>query len=337
MLSHGNWSVLTVSFLVVLYLALASTALCAVLHLVGARWRFEIRQLASSLFALFPLAFVLLIILLIGGDKTFPWLSLTGEAAHQVSAWNNYTFLASREIIGMLIVMGIYWLFIKRQAVSERSAEDAARFHIIACWVPYTYVLYATMVAWDFEMTMLPSWHSAIYAMQHFVSNFGMFLAFFVVWIYTLNSRNKLSRPVEPYIYNYLAQMMFAFTLLWTYTFFAQYLTIWYGNLPPETDRVFAMQNGDYTFIWWAMIALKFVIPFSSLAMRPVRHNIQAITAVAACMITGTLFERYLWVAAYSGTGSYPILATIVVGTVVAAIGFFLVRMRMQSIQLIKG
>jgi len=337
MLSHSNWSVLTVSFLVVLYLALASTALCAVLHLVGARWRFEIRQLASSLFALFPLAFVLLIILLAGGSMTFPWLNATGEEARNISAWNNYTFLVSREIIGMLVVMAIYWLFIKRQAVSERSAEDAANFHKIACWVPYTYVLYATMVAWDFEMTMLPDWESAIYAMQHFVSNFGMFLAFFVVWIYALNSGNKLLRPIEPYVYNYIAQMMFAFTLLWVYTFFAQYLTIWYGNLPPETGRMRAMQDGDYTFIWWSMIALKFVIPFSALAMRPTRHSIQAITAVAVCMITGTLFERYLWIAAYTGKGSYPILAAIVIAVVVAAIGFFLVRMRMRNIQLIKG
>jgi len=72
MFSYSNWSVLTVNFLVVLYLALGGVTLCAVLHLVGARWRYEIRLLASSLFALFPLAFVLLIILLANGDATFP-------------------------------------------------------------------------------------------------------------------------------------------------------------------------------------------------------------------------------------------------------------------------
>ena len=74
--------------------------------------------------------------------------------------------------------------------------------------------------------------------MQNLVSNFGMFLSFLVVWIYVLNTRDKLVRPVKDYIYNYLAQMMLAFTLLWMYTFFAQYLTIWYGNLADEADRV---------------------------------------------------------------------------------------------------
>lgn len=294
MFSYSNWSVLTVNFLVVLYLALGGVTLSAVLHLVGARWRFEVRQLASSLFALFPLAFVLLIVLLANGELTFPWMKATGEHAHHIPAWHNYTFLVAREVIGMLAVMAIHWVFIQRQVVSERSAEDAARFHTIACAVPYAYVLYGTMVAWDFEMTLLPSWESAIYGLQHFVSNFGMFLSFLVIWIFALNRREKLVRPVEAYIYNYLAQMLFAFTLLWVYSFFAQYLTIWYANLPAERDRMVGMQDGDYTFIWWAMFALKFVIPFSLLAFPYVRHNIKATSAVAICIITGTIFERYV-------------------------------------------
>ncbi len=80
MFSFSNWSVLTVNFLVVLYLALGGVTLSAVLYLAGARWRYEIRLLASSLFALFPLAFVLLIVLLANADATFPWLKLTGDA-----------------------------------------------------------------------------------------------------------------------------------------------------------------------------------------------------------------------------------------------------------------
>lgn len=338
MFSFSNWSVLTVNFMVVLYLALGGVTLCAVLHLVGARWRYEIRLLASSLFALFPLAFVLLIVLLLNGKSTFPWLNQAGEHAHHLPVWHNYTFLVSREVLGMLLVMAIHWVFIKRQTVSDRSPEDAARFHTIACWIPYIYVLYGTMVAWDFEMTLLPSWESAIYGMQQFVSNFGMFLSFLVIWIYILNSRDKLVRRVPSFVYNYLAQMLLAFTLLWVYTFFAQYLTIWYGNLPHERNRVDAMQDGDYTFIWWAMVALKLVIPFSTLTFPYTRHSAKATVAVATCIIIGTLFERYVWIGGVNGgIGTYPVLAAIVVSSVVAAIGFFLVRLRLQSIQLVKG
>lgn len=337
MFAYSNWAVLTVSFVVVLSLALSGVVLCSVLHLVGAGWRFEVRNLATSLYALFPLAFVLLVILLAGGSHTFPWWDHQDAHTAHMPGWYGSHWLIAREVVGILFMMALYWVFIKRQEVSERSSEDAARFHHVATVVPFFFVLYSTMIAWDFEMTLVPAWHSAIYAMQQFVSNFGMFLAFMVIWIFALNRRDKLRRPVESYVYNYIAQMMFAFTLLWVYTFFAQYLTIWYGNLPDETNRVMGMQNGDYTFIWWAMIALKFVIPFVALAFPAPRHNVRMITAVAACIIVGTLFERYVWIGGIEGSGAYPVVAAIVVGGVVASIGFLLVRMSMQRTQLIKG
>ena len=339
MFSYSNWSVLTVNFLVVLYLALGGVTLSAVLHLAGARWRYEVRFLASSLFALFPLAFVLLLLLLANAETTFPWVKLAAEHKLVVSSWDSFTFLAWREVIGMLLVMLIHWIFIKRQAVSERSAEDAARFHTIACWVPYAYVVYGTMVAWDFEMFMVPGWQSGIFGMQEFISFFGMFLSFLVIWIYYLNSRNKLVNPVKPFVYNYIAQMMLAFTLLWIYTYFAQYLILWYGNIPEERDRINWMQDGYYTVIWRAVIALKLVIPFSALAMPFTRHNIKATTAVAISIIIGTILERYVWIAGskIGIDGTYPYLAAIVVSAVVATIGFFLVRMRLQSTQLVKG
>jgi hypothetical protein len=337
MFEYSNWAVLTVSFVVVLSLALSGVALCSVLHLVNAQWRYDVRHLAVSLYALFPLAFVLLVVLLSGGSHTFPWWEGHVNAEYHMPGWYQPHWLMSREVIGIIFMMALCWLFIQRQAVSDRSPEDAARFHTVATWVPFFFVLYSTMVAWDFEMTLVPHWHSAIYGLQQFVSNFGMFLAFLVVWIYLLNSGNKLVKPVPDKIYNYLAQMLMAFTLLWIYTFDAQYLTIWYGNLPDETDRVFGMQNGDYAFLWWSMLVLKFVIPFVALCFPGPRHSVAAINAIATCIIIGTLFERYVWIGGVTGTGSYPILATIAVIGVVGGTGYFLVRAYMQNTRLIKG
>jgi hypothetical protein len=337
-MSYSNWSVLTASFVIVTYLALSGVSLCAVLYLVGAKWRHQVSLLATSLFALFPLAFVLLLILLAGGEHTFPWI---GHVSHgedvDMPGWYTLPLLATRESLGMLTVIGIWWVFIKRQEVSERSEQDRKKFHHVACWVPFFTVLYATMVAWDFEMTLRPDWHSAIYGMQNLVSNFGMFLSFLLIWIYVLNTNDKLVKKVNEYIYNYLAQMMLAFTLLWMYTFFAQYLTIWYGNLADERDRVDGMQDGDYSVLWWSMIALKFVIPFVTLCFPVTRHNPQATVAVACCIILGTLFERYTWISGVNGTGTMPVLMAIVVIAVLASVGFVLVRGAMRRNHLIKG
>ncbi len=338
MISYSNWSVLSVNFMVVLYLALSGVALCSVLHLVGAKWQNEVRDLTTSLYSLFGVAFVLLLILLAGAEHTFPWIGHVshGEDVH-MPGWYTLPLLAAREIIGMLTIMFLWRIFIKRQEVSQRSPEDAQRFHHIATWIPFFTVLYATMVSWDFEMTLKPSWHSAIYGMQNLVSNFGMFLAALVIWVYFLNTRGKLVRPVSEYIYNYIAQMLLSFTLLWMYTFFAQYLTIWYGNIGDEIDRVMAMQNGDFSVLWWVMVFTKFVIPFAAFCFPGPRHNPQAIVGVAALIIVGTICERYLWIAGISGTGSLPLVWGVGVSAVVAIVAYVLVARNMRQHKLLKG
>lgn len=331
MLTYSNWAVLTVSFVVVVSLALSGVVFCSILHLVGAKWRYNVRNLAISLYALFPLAAVLLVILLAGGAHTFPWWNVPVNEDFHMPGWYQPYWLMSREVVGMMFMMGLYWVFIQRQAASDNGPKEYASFHKVATWIPFFFVLYSTMVAWDFEMTLVPHWHSAIYGMQQFVSNFGMFLAFLVIWIYVLNSRNKLVSPVPEKIYNYLAQMLLAFTLLYIYTYYAQFLTIWYGNLPDETDRVFGMMYGDYAFIWWTVLALKFVIPFAALCFPATRHSIAAITAVATSIILGTICERFIWIAGIYGSGSYPLVAALVVWSIVALVGYFLVRAFMRS------
>ena len=336
MLAYSNLAVLNVSFVVVLSLALGGVALCSVLHLVNGKWRYDVQHLATALYGLFPLAFVLLIVMLLNGPAFFPWWGHPIHAAHMPTWYQPHWFIA-REVIGMLFMMALYGVFIKRQAVSDRSAEDAARYHSVATWIPFFFVLYSTMVAWDFEMTLVPQWHSAIYGLQQFVSNFGMFLAVLVVWVTAWNAKKGQTRPISDHIYNYLAQMLFAFTLLWVYSYYAQYLTIWYGNMPDETGRVFGMQDGDYSFIWWSVLALKFVIPFVAFCFPGPRHSISATNALAIGIIIGTLFERFVWIGGITGKGDYPVVATVVIGGAVGLIGYFLVKMRMQRSVLVEG
>ncbi|MDE1941564.1 MAG: hypothetical protein KGI47_00265 [Betaproteobacteria bacterium] len=334
MISFSSWSVLTVDFLVVLHLSLAGVTLAALLHLVNAKWRFDIRVISVSFFALFPLAFVLLLILLFGGSLTFPWVG----SFEKLPRWNNLGFLAAREILGFLAVGTLYGLFIKFQAKAERSAEDLHNFKMVATLIPFAHVLFCTMVSWDFEMTLLPNWESSIFAMYHFVSAFGMFLAVLVLSLYFLDKTKSFITPPPEHLYNYIAQMMLAFTILWVYTFFAQYLIIWYGNFPEETERLWQMQDGYYSGLFWAFFALKFVIPFVTLVFPFSRHSHKVIIAVASSVALGSWLERYTWISgAYPTphmpmTGLFDIGVTLVVFGAAAAI----VRARLRRNQLIR-
>jgi len=330
----ASWSVLTVDFLIVLHLAVGGVVLAAILHLVNAKWRFDVRYLSVSFFALFPLAFVLLIILLLNGAKTFPWV---GSPA-AMPGWNNLRFLASREILGFLIVGVLYALFIKFQAVSTHSAAQARAFRNIALLIPFAHVLFCTMVAWDFEMTLQPGWSSSIYAMYHFVSSFGMMLSVLMLTVIMLVRRQALTAPPGEYLFNFLAQLMLAFTILWIYTFFAQYLITWYANLPDETGRLFQIQNGPFSTLFWLFFILKFVVPFPILVIPYSRHTRWVMALVAVSIIVGYWIERYTWIAGTTADSPWPMFSPFAIGTslVVFASAFFLVRGAMRKYGLLK-
>lgn len=334
--NFGSWSVLTTNFLVVLYLGLAGVTFASLLHLANGKWRFQVRYYAVSLAALFPLAFVLLLVLLGGGEHTFPWLAQAhsehAEGVH-LSGWLDYSFLVVREILGFAIVAVLFGLFIKYQHLTAVSDDPVVhrRFRNIALLIPFAYVLYGTMVAWDFEMTLTPGWHSASFGVYQFVSMFQGFLAFFVLMLIMLKRSGKLNSEYKPFVFNYMAQLILAFTILWAYFCFTQYLIMWYGRLPEEMDRLNNMMFYGLAPIWWLFMVLKGFIPFLTLATwTPNRHNPVVISFVAICILVGTWLERYTWISGSVSPQYYHIpmssIFDIVVTLVIFAVGWFSVK-----------
>ncbi len=340
--NFGFWSVVITNFLIVLYLALGGVTLAAVLHLCNGKWRFQIRYLSCSLAVLFPIAFVLLLIILAAGESAFPWLAHAHDAEHHLPGWHNYTFLVARNILGFLVIASLYLYFIKLQheETAIGTPEAKRRFRNFALLIPFFYFSYGSMVAWDFEMTMLPNWHSASYGAYHFQSNFHMFLAFFTIFLFYLNRSGKLVEGFQHYIFNFMAQFMLAMTILWTYLYFTQYLIMWYGRLPEEMGRYFNMM-GEMGGLWWLFLTLKFVIPFCTLAITPNRHNPPVIVMVAFSILIGTWIERYTWISGAVDPQYYhtPMssIGDIVVTVVVFAASWFAIKWSLTRYGLIRS
>jgi len=331
-MEFGSWSVLMVTFLLVVYIAQGGIVLSAVVHLShvsGARWRADIAPHAHKTGFLFPLALALLIILLAAPENTFPYYA---DADIHLNAWHNYTFLVTREVIMLLLVTWVSFVFVWANERHDRnpSPKTQKTLTLTAALVLLMYVLYGTLLAWDFEMTLTPGWHSPMYSAYFFVSNFHMYLGIFVVSAYVLRSLS--GTPVlTDNTFNYLAQMLLGFTLLWVYTFFAQFLTMWYGNLPEEVGRLYTMMYEDAdqrkgaaplaSLFWW-FVVLKSFIPFSLLIFAFVRHTPAMTAFVGLLIFTGTALERYTWIASsYSThfplTAQFDLLVILVVSVLV--------------------
>jgi len=296
-MSFPNWAVLIDTYLFTLYIPLAATFWAAVLHLVNGKWRFEVRFLMASSRALFPLGFVLLLIILASGAHSFPWMG--GRTFGQpLNGWHNPVFFTLREIVLYLAVWAFCTHFVKlqRKEFPHSDPADRRRFRNFALLVPFVFCIYGTIVAWDFEMTQLPRWWSPLYSTYHIESMMRAFLAFFIVSLFVLRQRDALKRRINDYVFNYCAQIMLALTIIWTYLFFMQYLVMWYGDLPEEIVRYNNMMDGPSWFLFWSFFLLNSFVPFLMLIFTPMRHSPALMLIPATSIIVGTFLERYMWI-----------------------------------------
>jgi hypothetical protein len=162
-------------------------------------------------------------------------------------------------------------------------------------------------------------------------------LSVIVLSLMLLMRNQSLRAPPGEYIINYLAQLMLAFTILWVYTFFAQYLIIWYANLPDETERLAQLQSGPFSTLFWTFFVLKFVIPFSVLIFPYSRYTPGVIAAVAVSIIVGYWIERFTWIAGVGSGSPSPMFSAFAwaASAAVFTTAFFLVRGAMKRYQVI--
>jgi len=336
-MSFPNWAVLIDNYLFALYIPLAATFWASVLHLVNGKWRYEVRFLMASSRALFPLGFVLLLVILASGAHSFPWMG--GETFGQpLNGWHNVIFFDAREIVLYLAVWAFcsYFIKLQRKDFPHSDPADRRRYRNVALLVPFVFCIYATIISWDFEMTQLPRWWSPLYGPYHFESMLRMFLAFFIVSLFVLRQRDSLKRPINDYVFNYLAQIMLALTIIWTYLFFIQYLVMWYGDLPEEIVRYHKMMDGPSWFLFWTFFLLNSFIPFLMLIFTAMRHSPALMLIPAGSILIGTFLERYMWIisAHADDIDHTPFLSSwvdVVITVTVFALGCFLWDRQMKK------
>jgi hypothetical protein len=63
------------------------------------------------------------------------------------------------------------------------------------------------------------------------------------------------------------------FIVFWAYIAFSQYMLIWYGNLPEETEWFLKRQTGEWTTISLLLIFGHFLVPFLLLVSRIIKRR----------------------------------------------------------------
>jgi hypothetical protein len=156
-----------------------------------------------------------------------------------------------------------------------------------------------SMSPWMWIMSIDVHWYSTMFSWYSWASAFVTGMAVILLWVVYLKNQGYMEIVNKEHIHD-LGKMMFAFSIFWTYVWFAQFMLIWYGNIPEETTYFKIRMQGPYSVIWFAVFIICFIMPILILMSRPSKRNYFTVTFMAMVIFFGHWLDYYQMM--YPGT-----------------------------------
>jgi hypothetical protein len=344
-LFHVNWIYFT-------GLAGGSVAFAAVQKVANAKWSGLIIRFAEAAVAFLPISVIgLVLIFTVGYDAIYgPMEHAVHSLPHSKAVWLSHNFMFARLAIGLVALTIIGWMLVRHDMMPDvrevRSLVTGGRLRLYERWAatyerttpaehetrirriaPLYVVIYAyvfTVVAFDCIMALQPHWFSNLLGGFFFMGSFlGAHMLLALLMIYGAR-HTGIAELVSPKQRHDLGKLCFGFTVFWTYLMWAQFLVIWYGNLPEETGFVFARLWGHWQPIGKAVFVGMFLIPFFGLLGVAPKKNRVTLAFFATVSLVALWLERYLLVMPSITPFPGPVFGRPEAGPTLAFLGLFL-------------
>lgn len=291
----------------VMALPLGSLAALMIHHLMGGGWGVIVRRMLEAGALTIPIFGLLSIpIILVMFDGTARALGLSHSIyewanpvlitpgspefdpiiAHKVP-WLSPIWVTARLVIFFVIWSGLAWLLRSSSLEQERNPSKALKDRMaqISGFGIALFVVTATFFSFDISMSLDPHWFSTIYG-AHYIVNSALLTLCFSILILRLVHRSPQMQEVVPtkHIHD-LGKLIFAFTVLWTYMSFGQFVIIWAGDIAEFTPWYVARINGGWLYPVLFLMGFQFFFPFFILIFRNNKRNLPLLTAMAGWII----------------------------------------------------
>ena len=260
-----------IGFLFCLGLSLGSLGLLMLQHLSGGQWGLVGRRVFEASARTMPLVALLFVPILFAMPTLFVWARpdvVAGDKILQAKApYLNVPFFTGRAVFFFAFWILVSWLLTKWSAAQDRGEESIdpagmVRFRTVSAPGLLFLVLTLTFAMTDWVMSLDPHWFSTIFGLM-FTAGFG--LASFALLIAVLSAvgpTGTLAPILKPRHFHDLGKLLLAFTMLWAYLNFSQFLIIWSGNLPEEIPWYVERFRGGWGVVAMALVLGHFALPF---------------------------------------------------------------------------
>ena len=268
-------------------------------HLTGGPWGLPIRRILEAGTRTLWVSAVLFIPVLVGLSRIFPWTKpgeIPDDAVnHFKRIYLQPGFFVTRAVVYFAIWVILAHLLNKWSAEQDRTADLRLKDSMSSLSGPGLVIWSLTVgaAAVDWVMSLEPRWYSTIWGMLFMVIMALAGLTFSIVILRTLSDDAPLKDCVRPKDYNDLGNLVLAFTLLWTYMSFSQFLIIWSGNIKDEIPWYMIRARGPWAGVAVVLLLFHFFLPFFVLLQRKVKRRLATLSIVAAWMLILSLVDVY--------------------------------------------
>jgi len=312
------WGVYITTFVFWVGIAHAGTLISAILFLFRATWRNAINRSAEAMtvFAvitagLFPLIHIgrlwKFYFMLPYPNQRGLWTNFKSPLEWDVFAVGTYTTISilffyvglipdlaaardrvtdwRRHLYGAL---ALGW----RGSSEQWRHHSRAVLHLSGLATPLVLSVHS-VVSWDFAMSLVPGWHTTIFA-PYFVAG-AIFSG--MAMVITVMVPVRRAFHLEPYIRSEHFDNMGKFIVLTStivgYSYAVEYFMAWYSANPYEQMSFWHRAFGDYAWAAWIMIICNVVVPLP-LWIKAVRLNVPVVWVISLFINLGMWFERYV-------------------------------------------
>ncbi len=299
-------------------------------HLVRAGWSTTVRRIAELLTAAFPVLFILFLPILgsvmAGKPVLFPWADVQlmhdDHLLHKKIAYLNANFFAVRAAIyfGLWTLLAVY--FRKKSIAQDAapSAELSLSMQRVSAPGMIAFALTTTFAAFDFIMSLTPTWFSTIFGIYFFAGCLVSFFATAILLMVSLQASGRLTAYVTIERFHDLGKFLFAFTFFWGYIAFSQFMLIWYANIPEETEWFLHRLNHGWAYASLALLFGHFIIPFVGLMSRHAKRNRKVLTFWAGYMLLMHWLDLY-WLVMPAYDAETPVFGAAELGSTIGFVG----------------
>ncbi len=271
--------------------ALGCLALLMLYRLVNGHWGRATRRFLESGSLTLPLMALLFIPICFGMAYLYPW---THEAvvaqSHYLQhkqPYLNVPFWLIRQGIYFAVWIALAWLaarWIGREIVADSDEKRLLardRASSLSAVGLILFVLTVNFASYDWTMSLEPEWYSSMYGFLFITQQAPVVFALLILSAIHSDWTGYLARFMVPRHFRDLGTLLFAFTIIWAYSNFFQFMLIWAGNLPHEVTWYVHRSQGGWQYLAIFFFLFHFVLPFLVLLARRVRSNLSVMPWIA--------------------------------------------------------